>query len=82
MSIKTATLNGVATVEIARPEKKNAITQAMYQQMADAINAAAADASVRAVLIPASRASSPRATTSRTSCSARPATSSRRPSCS
>lgn len=51
MSIRTATLNGVATVEIARPEKKNAITQAMYQQMADAINAAAADASVRAVLI-------------------------------
>jgi enoyl-CoA hydratase/carnithine racemase len=51
MSIKTATLNGVATVEIARPEKKNAITQAMYQEMADAINAAAADASVRAVLI-------------------------------
>jgi len=51
MSIKTATLNGVATVEIARPEKKNAITQAMYQQMADAINAAAADTSVRAVLI-------------------------------
>ena len=51
MSIKTATLNGVATVEIARPEKKNAITQAMYQQMADAINAAAADPSVRAVLI-------------------------------
>jgi len=51
MSIKTATLNGVATVEIARPEKKNAITQAMYQQMADAINAAAADASVRALLI-------------------------------
>jgi len=51
MSIKTATLNGVATVEIARPEKKNAITQAMYQQMADAINAAAADAGVRAVLI-------------------------------
>jgi len=51
MSIRTATLNGVATVEIARPEKKNAITQAMYQQMADAINAAAADAGVRAVLI-------------------------------
>ncbi len=51
MSIKTATLNGVATVEIARPEKKNAITQAMYQQMADAINAAAADPGVRAVLL-------------------------------
>lgn len=51
MSIKTATLNGVATIEIARPEKKNAITVAMYQAMADAINAAAADKAVRAVLI-------------------------------
>jgi enoyl-CoA hydratase/carnithine racemase len=51
MSIKTATLNGVATIEIARPEKKNAITIAMYQAMADALAAAAADAGVRAVLI-------------------------------
>jgi len=51
MSIKTATLNGVATIEIARPEKKNAITGAMYQQMADALTAATADAAVRAVLI-------------------------------
>jgi enoyl-CoA hydratase/carnithine racemase len=51
MSIKTATLNGVATIEIARPEKKNAITGAMYQQMADALNAAKADGAVRAVLI-------------------------------
>ena len=25
MTIKTATLNGVATIEIARPEKKNAL---------------------------------------------------------
>lgn len=51
MSIKTATLNGVATIEIARPEKKNALTVAMYQAMADALNAARADAKVRAVLI-------------------------------
>ncbi|HEY4068704.1 MAG TPA: enoyl-CoA hydratase [Burkholderiaceae bacterium] len=51
MSIKTATLNGVATIEIARPEKKNAITGAMYQQMADALTAATADNAVRAVLI-------------------------------
>jgi len=51
MSIKTATLNGVATIEIARPEKKNAITGAMYQQMADALTAATADGAVRAVLI-------------------------------
>ncbi len=51
MSIKTATLNGVATIEIARPEKKNALTVAMYQAMADALNAAREDAAVRAVLI-------------------------------
>jgi enoyl-CoA hydratase/carnithine racemase len=51
MSIKTATLNGVATIEIARPEKKNALTVAMYQAMADALRSAAADATVRAVLI-------------------------------
>lgn len=51
MSIKTATLNGVATIEIARPEKKNALTMAMYQQMAEAILDAQLDASVRAVLI-------------------------------
>ena len=51
MSIRTATLNGVATIEIARPEKKNAITIAMYQAMADALAAAQADAVVRAVLI-------------------------------
>lgn len=51
MSIKTATLNGVLTIEIARPEKKNALTRAMYQEMADALVAANTDAAVRAVLI-------------------------------
>ena len=51
MGIKTATLNGVATIEIARPEKKNALTTAMYQAMADALRAAADDKAVRAVLI-------------------------------
>ena len=51
MSIKTATLNGVATIEIARPEKKNALTAAMYQAMADAIRAAGDDKTVRSVLI-------------------------------
>lgn len=49
--IRTATLNGVATIEIARPEKKNALTVAMYQAMADALRAAGADAAIRAVLI-------------------------------
>jgi enoyl-CoA hydratase/carnithine racemase len=51
MSIKTATADGVARIEIARPEKKNAITVAMYQQMADAIAAAHDDATVRAIVI-------------------------------
>ena len=51
MTIKTATFNGVATIEIARPEKKNALTQAMYSAMAEALIAANTDPAVRAVLI-------------------------------
>ena len=51
MSIKTATHQGVTTLEIARPEKKNALTAAMYQAMADALRAAQADPEVRSVLI-------------------------------
>lgn len=51
MSIKTETAEGVASIEIARPEKKNAISAAMYQAMADAIAAAHAAAAVRAILI-------------------------------
>ena len=50
MTIRTATLNGVATIEIARPEKKNALTVEMYQEMAEALVAAREDAAVRAVL--------------------------------
>jgi enoyl-CoA hydratase/carnithine racemase len=51
MSIKTGVVNGVASIEIARPEKKNALTVAMYQAMRDALLAAKADPAVRAVLI-------------------------------
>lgn len=51
MSIAVQTVNGVARIAIARPEKKNAITVAMYQAMADAIGAAHDDGSVRAILI-------------------------------
>lgn len=51
MDIRTATLNGVATIEIARPQKKNALTLAMYAAMADALRAAEDDAAVRALLI-------------------------------
>ena len=49
--IKTGIGNGVATIEIARPEKKNALTQAMYTAMSDTLDAAHKDAAVRAVLI-------------------------------
>ena len=51
MNIKTANVNGVATIEIARPQKKNALTAEMYSAMAAALRAADADAAVRAVLI-------------------------------
>jgi len=50
-TIKAGVHNGVVTIEIARPEKKNALTIAMYQAMADALRAAAQDNAVRAVLI-------------------------------
>lgn len=51
MTIKIATLDGVLTLEIARPEKKNAFTRDMYTAMAEALHAAETDAAVRAVLI-------------------------------
>lgn len=43
----------VTTVTLNRPEKMNAITRAMYQAMADAINGAAGDNDVSAVVIQA-----------------------------
>jgi len=51
MSIKTGLVNGVAMIEIARPDRKNALTMAMYDDMAAALQAAADNAAVRAVLI-------------------------------
>jgi enoyl-CoA hydratase/carnithine racemase len=55
MSIRTSTLNGVLTIEIARPEKKNAITLAMYEAMTAALRDARATDSVVAVLITGQR---------------------------
>ena len=49
--ILSETRDGVARVEINRPDKKNALTAAMYQAMADAIKAAEAAAAVRVLLI-------------------------------
>jgi enoyl-CoA hydratase/carnithine racemase len=51
MTIRTETADGVARIEIARPGKKNALTVAMYTQMTEAIAAAHADSTVRALLI-------------------------------
>jgi enoyl-CoA hydratase/carnithine racemase len=51
MTIRTALLDGVLTIEIARPEKKNAFTREMYTAAAQALHAADADAAVRAVLL-------------------------------
>ena len=51
MTIRTHSADGVFSIEIARPEKKNALTVAMYQQMADAVAAAHDDGAVRAILI-------------------------------
>ena len=44
---------GVLTLTINRPEKKNALTRAMYQALADGIDNAADDPNVRCVLIQA-----------------------------
>jgi enoyl-CoA hydratase/carnithine racemase len=41
----------IALVRIARPEKKNALTDAIYRALADAINAADAEEDVRALVI-------------------------------
>ncbi len=50
MTILTHQENGILTIEFNRPERKNAITVEMYQQMADAIHAAEQDTAVRVIL--------------------------------
>ena len=51
MDIQTTTANGILTLEFNRPERKNAITGAMYTLLADALRAADSDNAVRAILI-------------------------------
>jgi enoyl-CoA hydratase/carnithine racemase len=48
--IKTEIADGVMTLTLRRPEKKNALTGAMYDALTDALKIAEADASVRVVL--------------------------------
>jgi len=42
---------GLLTLQLNRPDKKNALTRAMYTQLAEALEHADADAGIRAVLI-------------------------------
>ena len=49
--IQTEQSDGVLRIEFNRPEKKNAITAAMYQALADALLAAHSDARIRVVLV-------------------------------
>lgn len=51
MEILSSIENGILTLEFNRPERKNAITAAMYQTMADALTAAETDTAVRAILL-------------------------------
>ena len=53
--ILTEARDRVLRIEIARPEKKNALTQAMYAAMADALQSADKDPAVRVVLIHGAR---------------------------
>ncbi len=49
--IVTETKDGVFRLEICRPDKKNALTTAMYTAMADALEAAERDPAVRVIVI-------------------------------
>ena len=53
--IKVTTTDRVATIELARTEKKNALTTAMYAAMTDALAAAESEPGVRAILIHGTR---------------------------
>jgi len=57
MSIRTALEGSVLEVAIDRPEKKNALTGEMYSALAAALDRAAGDAAVRAVLLTGTRES-------------------------
>jgi enoyl-CoA hydratase/carnithine racemase len=51
MDILCSKADGILTLQFNRPERKNAITSAMYQSMADALADGEQDAAVRAILI-------------------------------
>ena len=51
--VRSDVANGVLTLTLNRPEKKNALTREMYQALGDAIDGAAAAADVRCILLQA-----------------------------
>lgn len=50
-AIRTAVVEGVATITLARPDKLNAFTGVMHAELRDALSAAAADETVRCVVL-------------------------------
>lgn len=50
-TVRIGHTDGVFRIEMARPEKKNALTAEMYRTMADALASADADPAVRVILI-------------------------------
>jgi enoyl-CoA hydratase/carnithine racemase len=50
-TIRYVVRDGIATITLARPDKRNAVNQAMFTELGDATEAAAADSGVRAVLV-------------------------------
>lgn len=48
--VRTDVTDGIMTLTIARPDKKNALTNAMYDALSDGLERAESDASVRVVL--------------------------------
>ena len=51
--VRSDIANGVLTLTLNRPEKKNALTRAMYQALGDAIDGADDNAEIRCILIQA-----------------------------
>ncbi len=72
MSILSSTLRNVTTITIARAEKKNALTVAMYEALSAAVEQAAADAGYVPWSSPANPESSLPAMILRISCCDRP----------
>ena len=50
-NVKYGVHDGVATIELARPEKRNAVNAQMFSELGDAAEKAAGDAGIRAVLV-------------------------------